>query len=156
MESALSSKSKKKKKKKNKEGSAAIRPKVEDSLDEILESLSLDVKAMTPQQNPGILKASDLRPRDNMTKRSASAVIQVDPKYLNAENELIRIFGSKVVKSFEKSNQTGSSRQVRGARRGNYNLRKNVLISPSEHWPRWDGSFSMESLETKDGYHYFR
>lgn len=86
----------------------------------------------------------------------SSSVLQVEPKMLNAETELRRIFGSKVVNSLGRSHQAGPSRQNRGARRGNHNHRKTILVSPLEHWPRWDGSFSMEYLETKDHYHYFR
>lgn len=150
-------KSKKKKKKKNKEGSSASTHEIEKPLDEILETLSLDVNASNHQHVPEKVKAAvDTRIRDNHMKRSAASVLQVDPKYLNAENELRRIFGSKVVKSFEKSNQTGNSRQIRGGRRGVYNPRKTVLVTPLEHWHRWDGSFSMEFLELKDGYQYFR
>lgn len=29
-------------------------------------------------------------------------------------------------------------------------------MTPSDFWARWDGSLSMELLETKDGIHYFR
>ncbi|EXC13627.1 hypothetical protein L484_019584 [Morus notabilis] len=147
---------KKKKKKNNKEGSSASTHKVEESLDEILETFSLDVNNSSHHDVPEKTKAADSRRRDNLVKQSAASILQVDPKFLNAENELRRIFGSKVVKSFEKSSQTGSSRQARGVRRGGYNPRKTVLVTPSEHWPRWDGSLSMEFLEVKDGYHYFR
>ncbi|KAG5231582.1 transcription factor [Salix suchowensis] len=94
--------------------------------------------------------------RAEFVKQCAPSALQVDPKCLNPENELRRIFGSKVVKSFEKSNQASSSRQVIGGRRGAHHTRKTILVSPSEHWPRWDGSLSMEFLETKDGYHHFR
>ena len=156
--SRSNNKSKKKKKKKNKEGSLESTHKDEKPLDIILEALTLDVNTSGQQQGPEKGKAANARLHDSLAKRSPALILQVDPKYLNAENELRRIFGSKVVKSFEKSNQTGtgSSRQVRGGRRGGYNPRKTVLVTASEHWPRWDGSFSMEFLEVKDGYHYFR
>ncbi|PON49431.1 Transcription factor [Parasponia andersonii] len=151
-------KPKKKKKKKNKEASSESTHKDEKPFDIILEALSLDVNTSSHQHAPEKGKAANTRLHDSLVKRSPASILQVDPKYLNAENELRRIFGSKVVKSFEKSNQsgTGSSRQVRGGRRGGYIPRKTVLVTASEHWPRWDGSFSMEFLEVKDGYHYFR
>ncbi|XP_062091241.1 uncharacterized protein LOC133797377 [Humulus lupulus] len=156
--SRSSNKSKKKKKKKNKEGSSESTHKDGKPLDAILEALSLDVNTSGKLHAPEKAKAVNIRLRDSLAKPPAASVLQVDPKYLNAENELRRIFGSKVVKSFEKSNQTGtgSSRQVRGGRRGGYIPRKTVLVTASEHWPRWDGSFSMEFLEVKEGYHYFR
>nr|XP_017258345.1 PREDICTED: transcription factor 25 [Daucus carota subsp. sativus] len=95
-------------------------------------------------------------PKNETSGALSSSVLQVEPKMLNAETELRRIFGSKVVNSLGRSHQAGPSRQNRGGRRGNHNHRKTILVSPLEHWPRWDGSFSMEYLETKDHYHYFR
>nr|GEW96755.1 hypothetical protein [Tanacetum cinerariifolium] len=75
---------------------------------------------------------------------------------LSLDNELRRIFGSKVVDSVEKSNQAGSSRQNRQGRRVFHPHKKTITVSPSEHWPRWDGSLSMELLENKGGCYYFR
>lgn len=149
-------KSKKKKKKKNMDGSLPSTNKGEEALDVILESLSFDHNSSSHQPGSTKGKASNVKVRDNVVKQCSSSLLQVDPKFLSAENELRRIFGSKVVSSFETNNQTGSSRQMRGGRRGGHNTRKTILVSPSEHWHRWDGSLSMELLETKDGYHYFR
>lgn len=120
------------------------------------EKLSFAIESASPQS--GLLKAkpANVTSGDIQVKQSASSILQVDPKFLNAENELRRIFGSKVVNSFEKGHQTGTSRQIRGGKRGSHNHRKTVLVSPLDHWPRWDGSLSMELLETRDGYHYFR
>ncbi|XWS76775.1 hypothetical protein CRYUN_Cryun01aG0206700 [Craigia yunnanensis] len=153
--STSNNKSKKKKKKKSKEGSSST-DKHETPLDVSLDTLSLDFNFSTHQSGPNKPISENAKAREDLVKQSTPSILQVDPKYLNVENELCRIFGSKVVKSFEKSNQSSSSRQVRGGRRGNHHIRKTVLISPSDHWPRWDGSLSMEFLETKDGYHYFR
>lgn len=154
--SASNHKSKKKKKKKSKEGSFSTTNKVEKPLDVILETLSLEVNSSSHQHDAEKAKPANTRTHDRLVQQCTPSILQVDPKYLNADNELRRIFGSKVVKSFEKSNQTGSSRQTRGGRRGGHNPRKTILVSPSENWPRWDGSFSMEFLEVRDGYHYFR
>lgn len=154
--STSNQKSKKKKKKKSKEASFPSTNKVEKPLDEILKTLTLEVNSSSDQPANGKAKLKNTRNWDRPVKKCTPSILQVDPKYLNADNELRRIFGSKVVNSFEKSNQTGSSRQARGGRRGGHNPRKTILVSPSENWPRWDGSFSMEFLEVKDGYHYFR
>lgn len=154
--STSSTKSKKKKKKKNKDGSVANKTGSEKELDLILEDLSLVVKSSGEQPVSTKARAVNAKDRNKSVKQHANSVLQVDPKYLNAENELRRIFGSKVVKSFETSNQAGSSRQIRGVRHGHYNLRKTVLVTPANHWPRWDGSLSMQLLEIKNGYHYFR
>ncbi|CAL0315433.1 unnamed protein product [Lupinus luteus] len=152
------SKSKKKKKKKNKDGSVANKTGGEKELDSILEDLSLDVNSSSEQHISSKARSVSAEDQNKSVKQHDSSVLQVDPKYLNAENELRRIFGSKVVKSFESqaSNQASSSRQIRGVRRGHYNLRKTVLVTPASHWPRWDGSLSMEFLETKNGYNYFK
>ncbi|XP_009773634.1 uncharacterized protein [Nicotiana sylvestris] len=153
------SKLKKKKKKKNKEKS---QPRVEDnenSWNESLEQLSIKDDSSHLEHvahDPGKSNTTNLNGRGKVVKWCTSSVLQVDPKFLNAENELKRIFGSRVVNSFEKSHQTGSSRQPRGGRRGSQNHRKTIIVSPLEHWPRWDGSLSMELVETRDGICYFR
>lgn len=144
-------KSKKKKKKKTKVATSSSTSKGEKLFEEGLEILTLD--AQHGQQKNQL---ENLRLREDFIKQCAPSILQVDPKCLNPENELRRIFGSKVVKSFEKGNQASSSRQLRGARRGSHHIKKTILVSPLEHWPRWDGSLSMEFLETKDGYHHFR
>ena len=151
-------KSKKKKKKKNKDSSVANKTGGEKELDLLLENLSLDANSSREQQPSTKAKAVNTKDQNKSVKQNAISILQVDPKYLNAENELKRIFGSKVVKSFESSSssQASTSRQIRGVRRGHYNLRKTVLVTPASHWPRWDGSLSMEFLETKNGYNYFR
>ena len=149
-------KSKKKKKKRGKEGSLSSADKVEKPLDAILESFSLETNSSSHQGGTAKTKAANPKDEGKPVKQCVPSILQVDSKYLNAENELRRIFGSKVVKSFEKSHQAGSSRQIRGGRRGNLAHRKTIIVTPSDHWPRWDGSLSMEFLETRDGYHYFR
>ncbi|GMY09146.1 transcription factor 25 [Fagus crenata] len=154
--SASNHKSKKKKKKRGKEGSLSSADKVEKPLDAILESFSLETNSSSHQGGPAKTKGANPKDEGKPVKQCVPSILQVDSKYLNAENELRRIFGSKVVKSFEKSHQAGSSRQIRGGRRGNLAHRKTIIVTPSDHWPRWDGSLSMEFLETRDGYHYFR
>ncbi|KAK1388498.1 Transcription factor [Heracleum sosnowskyi] len=103
------------------------------------------------------VSTSNAKTKKNKKKKTKEDKVS-NKKYTenSFETELRRIFGSKVVNSLGKSHQTGPSRQNRGGRRGNHNHRKTILVSPLEHWPRWDGSFSMEYLETKDQYHYFR
>ncbi|KAJ8898719.1 hypothetical protein K2173_004867 [Erythroxylum novogranatense] len=148
--STTGAKSKRKKKKKNKQDPSSRANQVKDSLDEALKTLSLN------QPDPVKTEVENTKFPNKVVKQSAASILQVDPKCLNPENELKRIFGAKVVKSFEKSNQGSNSRQVRGGRRGTLHTRKTILITPSEHWPRWDGSLSMEFLDSKDGYHNFR
>ncbi|XP_072973351.1 uncharacterized protein [Typha angustifolia] len=148
-------KSKKKKKKNKEEARSTTRSKSEKSFDTILEDLSIGVKPPTDQIKLRNIKAvsSDIQAKEVALR--TSSILAVDPKFLKAENELRKIFGSKVVNSFENQHIGSSSRQI-GGRRAAHNPRKTLLISPSSYWPRWDGSMSMELLETKDGLHYFR
>ncbi|RDX89077.1 hypothetical protein CR513_29243, partial [Mucuna pruriens] len=148
--STSNSKSKKKKKKKNKDNATANKMGDEKELDLILEDLSLNVNTLAEQS----ISTKDM---NKSVKQHTTSILQVDPKYLNAENELRRIFGAKVVKSFESNNQASSSRQMRGVRgRGHYTLRKSVLVTPTDNWLRCDDSLSMQFLEIKNGYNYFR
>ncbi|KAL8201526.1 hypothetical protein R6Q57_012865 [Mikania cordata] len=151
--SSSNQKSKKKKKKKNKAKELSTNVDDADSLDLVLKDLSLEVDSFGGQNQPLKKKSENV---NGAAKRCTTNILQVDPKFLSADNELRRIFGSKVVNSFEKSNQAGSSRQNRSGRRAIHLYKKTNIISPSEHWPRWDGSLSMELLENKNGYNYFR
>ncbi|KAL6963547.1 hypothetical protein U1Q18_034558 [Sarracenia purpurea var. burkii] len=148
-------KTKKKKKKKNKEDPLSYMQSIEKPLGVTLESLSVEDYSSSHQLDPLKAKRANVV-GDSLLKQCKTSILQVDPKFLIAENELRRIFGSKVVNSFQKGNQTGSYRQIRGGRRGSHSHRRTILVSPSEHWHRWDGSLSMELLETRDGYHYFK
>ncbi|KGN56358.2 transcription factor 25 [Cucumis sativus] len=153
--STSNKKLKKKKKKKERESSSSTTDKILDKpLDVILKSLSLDINPSALRSPQGPDKAKN--GTEESVKQCMPSLLEVEPKYLNAGNELRRIFGAKVVKSFEKNNQASSSRQLRGGRRVNHLSRKTYLVSPSDHWPRWDGSLSMEYLESRNGYHYFR
>ncbi|KAI8560843.1 hypothetical protein RHMOL_Rhmol04G0287200 [Rhododendron molle] len=125
-------------------------------LDEMVEKFSVEVNVSSHLSGPLKAKPANVEVGDSLLKQCMTDILQVDPKYLRAENELRRIFGSKVVNSFQKNQQTRSSGQIRGGRRGSHNHRRVILVSPSEHWPRWDGSLLMEFLETRDGYHYFK
>lgn len=147
-------KSKKKKKKKNKESSSSTKNSA-NSIGFTLENLSFGVDSSGRQKRTSTVKPAYVT-KDSLVKGCTSSILQVDPRFLSAENELRRIFGSKVVNSFERSHQAGSSRQIRGGRRGSHNHRKTILVSPSDHWPRWDGSLSMELLENRDGYNCFK
>ncbi|KAL3632792.1 hypothetical protein CASFOL_025776 [Castilleja foliolosa] len=144
----VKSKKKKKNKKKKKKLGAISKNDVRSS-DLMLENLSLEASSSGHQSGAT---------NDIMLKKQCNySVLQVDPKFLSAENELRRIFGNSVVKTHERSNLPGnSSRMVRGGRRVSHILKRTILVSPSQHWPRWDGSLSMELLETRDGVHYFR
>lgn len=79
----------------------------------------------------------------------------VNTKHLRAEDELRRIFGSKVINSVESGMQRRRQSVSRRSGRG-MPLRKSLLVVPMGHWARWDGGMSMECTEIKDGHQYFR
>ncbi|KAB2609609.1 transcription factor 25-like [Pyrus ussuriensis x Pyrus communis] len=75
----------------------------------------------------------------------------------NGCENLAKPCAPSVVKSFEKHERSGgSSRLVRGRRRAAHIPRKTILVTASEHWRHWGGSFSMEFLQVIDGYHHVR
>lgn len=153
---AKSKKKKKKKKNSNGEDKSLINDLESSNLK--LENLSLEASSPGHQENPYPAKKKLLNADSDtkfLKKQFKTSVLEVDPKFLSAENELRRIFGSRVVKSQER-NSSANPRMMRGGRRGNHSLKRTILISPSQHWPRWDGSLTMELLETREGVHYFR
>ncbi|KAG0478341.1 hypothetical protein HPP92_013060 [Vanilla planifolia] len=142
----------KKKKKKKKEVQKSANAKTGDSLDSILEDLTINASHENCCNNAKVNNENVAA-----TKKSVgSSILTLDLKYLKAENELRKIFGSRVVSSFESNQNKGNSRQLHGGRRAIHNLRRTILVTPLSYWPRWDGSLSMELIETKDGVHYFR
>ncbi|KAG2644569.1 transcription factor 25-like [Panicum virgatum] len=146
----------KKKKKKTKGEPSLMKSKDEQSLDSILEDLSIEKKPMQ-QRGHQSDRASGKEIDINEATHGATSVLEIDPKHLKGENEMRRIFGSKVVDSFENQrNMPSSSRQVRGVRRVTHNPRKTLLVSPPSYWPPWDKSLTMHLLETKNGLNYFR
>ncbi|CAL5195854.1 unnamed protein product [Lathyrus oleraceus] len=151
------SKKKKNKKKKSKDNAVSGKRGSEKELDLILEDLALNANSSNEQHVSTEGKAVNAKGKSKSVKQDAVSILQVDPKHLSAENELIRIFGSKVVKSFENTNnQPSSSRPMRGVRRVRHNLKKTVLVTPANTWLPCDDSLSMQFLEIKNGYNYFR
>ncbi|GJN34350.1 hypothetical protein PR202_gb23002 [Eleusine coracana subsp. coracana] len=146
----------KKKKKKSKAGPSQAKLSDEQSLDSILEDLSIETKT-THQRAHQSDRLSGKEIETNEMTPAMSSVLAIDPKHLKGENEMRRIFGSKVVDSFENQrNVPSSSRQVRGVRRVAHNPRRTLLVSPPSYWPQWDKSMSMDLLETKNSLNYFR
>ncbi|KAH9302022.1 hypothetical protein KI387_013605 [Taxus chinensis] len=159
--SSVKTKNKKKKKKKNEEKVVRVEAITKDtSVDLQLERLAVAASGSTESlvaHSEIPATSANSGGRRNLQKCSTQ-ILAVDPKFLRAEDELRRIFGSKVVNAFENTNNSGNSRRKQGPRRGanSYHVRKTILVAPSDHWPRWDGGISMEHIETKGGLNYFR
>lgn len=88
----------------------------------------------------------------------AFGILGVDPRYLRAEDELRRIFGSKVINAAERgSDGTLPGRKRQGPHRGGrVSLKKTLLVTPHDHWQRPEGGLSMELSETREGLNFFR
>lgn len=152
----VKSKKKKKKKKNTKREHISLNSDVGSSNPK-LENLCLNANSHDHQETSYRVKKFLNADGDTklLKKQLKTFVLEVDPKFLSAENELRRIFGSRVVKSYERKS-SANPRLMHGGRRGSHNLKRTILISPSQHWPRWDGSLTMELLKTEEGVHYFR
>ncbi|KAF2917052.1 hypothetical protein DAI22_09g164100 [Oryza sativa Japonica Group] len=150
-------KSKKKKKKSKADKQVSTKSRDEKSLDSILEDLSIEKKPMQQRVNQNE-RASGKEIEIDETTPGTSSILSIDPKHLKAENEMRRIFGSKVVDSLENQRNVPSSStsRLRGVRRVAHNPRKTLLVTPSSYWPPWDKSMSMDIVETKSGFNYFR
>jgi hypothetical protein len=87
-------------------------------------------------------------------------ILVVDPRYLRAEDELRRIFGSKVINAVEKGGDgvgmLGGRKRQQPHGGGRVSLKKTLLVTPHDHWPRPEGGLSMECIDTKDGVNFFR
>uniref|UniRef100_A0A0P4VSV4 Putative transcription factor 25 n=2 Tax=Rhodnius TaxID=13248 RepID=A0A0P4VSV4_9HEMI len=81
-----------------------------------------------------------------MSPNARKSVLSVDHRTLNPNNELRRIFGSKIIQN----------EQVKKRGRNRGHLRSTWLVSPKENWPQiGKPGLSMKLVETKNGIHYF-
>ncbi|KAG0606180.1 hypothetical protein M758_9G120200 [Ceratodon purpureus] len=145
-------KSKKKKSKGKKKGrtlTSAIpetNPAAEESVDELLEKLALERHGETTSTSD----TTTSWPVSNV-----SDILAVDPRHLRAEDELRRIFGSKVINAVEKSGEGSgllSGRRRQPSRRGGRNLlKKSLLVTPLDNWPRLEGGLTMECTDQVAG-----
>lgn len=158
-------KNKKKKKKKNKAKISSFEPKKDTSADLHLERLNVTGTECTSDHDSLDAHSGKTEPLTNsgmggkyISAKCTSEILSVDPKFLRAEDELKRIFGSKVINARENSSNSENQRRKQGLRRGprNFHTRRTILVVPLDYWPRWDGSLSMELVETKEGLHFFR
>ncbi|ERL92131.1 hypothetical protein D910_09451, partial [Dendroctonus ponderosae] len=75
------------------------------------------------------------------------SILNIQHKHLNPNNELKRIFGSKVIQAEHKRKSRSGSRT---------HLKTTWMVAYKEHWQQANKSgLSMALLETKDGINYF-
>lgn len=170
-----SSSKKKKKKKKNKNSSKPVVPseaigaKVDeaelDEIDRALKELSANESPSQAAESP----AATMNTRDPSFQKSPEELLAIEPKFLNATNEMRKLFGNVVLETFDQSEDanTGRRRDRRGemfdlgrALTGRYSpasrgqslagvtLRKNALMAGKDEWPRApSGGLGMEVEE---------
>ncbi|KAJ5364374.1 uncharacterized protein N7496_010087 [Penicillium cataractarum] len=165
--------SKKKKKKKKKAKAAVVTEpegnKSDDELDEIDRALK---DLATDGQLPAGAGAGALT-KDNENAsfaKTTDELLAVDPKFLNATNEMKRLFGNVVLENFDQPADAGSGRRrdrnretvdlgraltgryspaSRGQSLAGVTLRRNILMQGKDEWPRApSGGLGME-LEEK-------
>lgn len=131
---------KKRGKSKEKNGKANGKETKDEDLDQILQELQLDTK--------GVEKVVSSRDEKN----EKTPLLGTENQQLSIEKELKRIFGAKVVQAGIAEDER--TRQLpRGRRRV---LKKGLIVSPRDHWPKFEGGLTMEFLGEKDGQKLFQ
>ncbi|EAL88396.1 hypothetical protein KXV27_006013 [Aspergillus fumigatus] len=161
VKSADSSKKKKKKNKKKKAAVAKVTAtggapcaQSDDELDEIdraLKELAVESKGTDSQ------KAAAVPPenvRGASFPRTPEELLSIEPKFLNAMNEMRRLFGNVVLESFDEETGTGRRRDRNremvdmGRALTGTTQRRNVLMQGKDEWPRApSGGLGMELVE---------
>jgi outer membrane biosynthesis protein TonB len=121
------------------------KPKVEEDVEKLIESLALnkqsnkgkekrdDQARVTNQSEDGTPKSSTAT-----SKNDESPILSISAKFLNAELELCRLFGSKTVAAQRKESSNFRAKK------------KSVLIHPNLAWPRFSSDgVSMELVRSK-------
>jgi hypothetical protein len=164
---------KKKKKKKAAKLTGPSQTKADSSEDVKLDEIDRALKALSATQVSEITDDSPSRETCSLPSngflKTAEELLAIEPKFLNAINEMRKLFGDAVLESFDQ-NQSGGMGRRRERRRetvdlgraltGQYSpasggrslagltLRKNVLMQGKDEWPRApSGGLGMEVSE---------
>lgn len=166
--------SKKKKKKKAAKApastNAALLKSDDAELDEIDRALKDLVTGVEPLASNGP-SASTRVTRDTPFPKNTDELLAVEPKFLNAMNEMRRLFGNVVLENFDQPADRGTNRRrdrnqemdlgralegkyspaSRGQSLAGVTLRRNVLMQGKGEWPRApSGGLGMEMIEKLD------
>eukprot|EP00897_Mesotaenium_endlicherianum_P004793 jgi/Mesen1/4341/ME000022S03629 len=152
-------KSKKKKGKSKGKGKPSEVAEV-DLADKDVDELCKDFAKGSSLQKPTQSAGKERDESSSHRSSSSSSVLAINIRHLKAEDELKRIFGSKVINSAGKREDHGAGARRRGGlsgrRGGKVTLRKFMLVQPQDYWPPWDGGLTMECTGTKEGYQFFK
>lgn len=179
--------SKKKKKKKKKQTpnaaqkltpDAKAKPAEEelDDIDRALRDLAIKNGTSTASnENQQLISSS----HEDSFAKTPEQLLAIEPKSLNAMNEMRRLFGNVVLESFEEQDNAGSGRRrdrqqetidlskalsgryspaSRGQSLAGITMRKNILMQGKDEWPRTtSGGLGMELVEkSPDGISQYR
>lgn len=93
----------------------------------------------------------------------ATSVIRVEPRLLNADSELMQLFGSRVIESErrDEANAASGRRRGRGIPKQTQSKRRVSLVSPRDTWPGYAPGLTMildkdATNNNSDGIRYFR
>ncbi|KAJ5157460.1 uncharacterized protein N7482_008560 [Penicillium canariense] len=168
-----SKKKKKNKKNKKKAKSAALAETEPIQSDAELDEIDRALKDLATggQMPAGVGAAATVKDtQDASFPQSTAELLAVDPKFLNATNEMKRLFGNVVLENFDQPADTGTGRRrdrnretvdlgraltgqyspaSRGQSLAGVTLRRNILMQGKDEWPRApSGGLGME-LEKK-------
>ncbi|PYH71442.1 transcriptional repressor TCF25 family protein [Aspergillus vadensis CBS 113365] len=157
-------KNKKKKKAGAKSGAHAASPEATglDDIDKALKDLAVNPKH--PAHSGGSAAAED---RDAGFPKTPEALLAIDPRCLNATNEMRKLFGNVVLENFDQDTGSGRRRDrgretldlgqaltgryspaSRGQSLAGVTQRRNVLMQGRDEWPRSpSGGLGMELVE---------
>lgn len=136
-----------------------------DDIDRALKDLAVDNKQLSHDR--GDTSTTAIYPKDNSFPKTPEELLSIEPKSLNAINEMKKLFGNVVLENFDQEdNTTGRRRERREtidlgqALTGRYSpasrgqslagvlLRKNALMQAKDEWPRApSGGLGMELVE---------
>ncbi|PWY63272.1 Nulp1-pending protein [Aspergillus eucalypticola CBS 122712] len=157
-------KGKKKKKAGAKSGAGAASPEATglDDIDKALKDLAVNPKH--PAHSGGSAAAED---RDAGFPKTPEALLAIEPRCLNATNEMRKLFGNVVLENFDQDTGSGRRRDrgretldlgqaltgryspaSRGQSLAGVTQRRNVLMQGRDEWPRSpSGGLGMELVE---------
>ncbi|PYH29675.1 transcriptional repressor TCF25 family protein [Aspergillus neoniger CBS 115656] len=157
-------KNKKKKKAGARSGAGAASPEATglDDIDKALKDLAVNPKH--PAHSGGSAAAED---RDAGFPKTPEALLAIDPRCLNATNEMRKLFGNVVLENFDQDTGSGRRRDrgretldlgqaltgryspaSRGQSLAGVTQRRNVLMQGRDEWPRSpSGGLGMELVE---------
>ena len=123
---------KKKKKRKKKSGKKlAVASTSEDNKEDDLDDIDKTVRWVEANDPSDRISNTNTVSDDTVDSKAAKKVLLVENKHLNPENEMKRIFGSRVVASEANQRQ----KKGRGGRSHQVHHRSTLLVTPKPQWP---------------------